>query len=220
MAEPAPGRNDIATEELPELEVFVVDEDGHLHAEQDPLPTALDIIRMVREAAREMHNQAKAERALATATRPGPSMQQSDRKGAGDDVIHAVRADPEVAITAMLDGTPLEPQIRGLRVAVASKVADHRGVTWKASVRPAFSPRRRRARLRVYPSPSTNITFIELIPDRPRRRRSAGFIRSGVRITEALGNRLIAVAGHPIEVTPRPTDDQAGGAGYSPSAWI
>ena len=112
-----------------------------------------------------------------------------------------MRADPEVAITAMLDGTPLEPQIRGLRVAVASKVADHRGVTWKASVRPAFSPRRRRARLRVYPSPSTNITFIELIPDRPRRRRSAGFIRSGVRITEALGNRLIAVTTHPIEVS-------------------
>lgn len=212
MSEPTPGRSDIDTDELPALEVFVVDDDGRLHAEEDDqLPTALDIIRMVRDAAREMHNQAKADRALASANRPGPSMQQSDRKGAGDDVIHAVRADPELAITAMLEGFPLEPAIRGLRVTVESMVADHRGVTWKASVRPAFSPRRRRVRLRVYPSPSTNITFIELIPDRPRRRRSAGFIRSGARISEVLGNRLIAIAG--------PTDEPAH-AGYSPSAWI
>ncbi|MEM7285941.1 MAG: hypothetical protein AAF480_06280 [Actinomycetota bacterium] len=196
MSEPSSGGTDVATETLPELEVFVVDDDGHLHGEEeDQLPTALDIIRMVRDAALEIHNQAKADRAMATANRPGPSMQQSDRKGAGDDVIHAVRADPEIAITAMLDATPLSPPIRGLQVTIASRVADHRGVTWKASVRPPFSPRRRRARLRVYPSPSTNITFIELIPDRPRRRRSAGFIRAGNRITEILGNRLIAIGG-------------------------
>ena len=72
--------SDIATETLPELEVFVVDEDGHLHAEHDELPTALDIIRMVRDAAREMHNRAKADRAMAVANRPGPSMVQSDGK--------------------------------------------------------------------------------------------------------------------------------------------
>lgn len=220
MSERSPGDSDIATETLPELEVFVVDHDGRLRSDEDPLPTALDVIRMVRDAAREMHNQAKADRALAVANRPGPSMLQSDRKGAGDDIIHAVRADPVLAITAMLAGDPLDPPIRGLRVAVGTRVADHRGVTWKASVRGSFSPRRRRARLRVYPSPSTNVTFIELIPDRPRRRRSAGFIRAGVRITEALGNRLIALGDSPVRSIPRHGSDDAAVARYSRRAWI
>lgn len=220
MPEASPGDGDIATETLPPLEVFAVDDDGRLRAEEDHLPTALDIIRMVREAAREIHNQAKADRALAVANRPGPSMLQSDRKGAGDDIIHAVRADPVIAITAMLGGSPLDPPIPGLRVALSSKVTDHRGVTWAASVRPPCSPRRRRARLRVYPSPSTNVTFIELIPDRPRRRRSRGFIRAGVRIGETLGNRLIALAGAPPPPSPEVGPDDACVPGYSPGAWI
>lgn len=220
MPEASPGDGDIATETLPPLKVFVVAEDGALHADEDHLPTALDVIRMVRDAAREMHNQAKADRALAVANRPGPSMLQSDRKGAGDDIIHAVRADPVAAITAMLGGGPLNPPIPGLRVALATKVTDHRGVTWTASVRPAFSIRRRRARLRVYPSPSTNVTFIELIPDRPRRRRSGGFVRAGVRISEALGNRLIAVAATPLPVAQTAVPDDSCVPGYSPGAWI
>ena len=220
MSEQSPGSNEIAAETLPELEVFAVDDQGRLHTDQDHLPTALDIIRMVRDTAREMHNQAKADRALAVANRPGPSMLQSDRKGAGDDIIHAVRADPVVSITGMLGGGPLDPPIRGLQVALATKVTDHRGVTWTASVRPSFSPRRRRARLRVSPSPSTNVTFIELIPDRPRRRRSAGFIRAGVRITEALGNRLIALDEEAVGVPAGHGADDRRAARYSPRAWI
>ena len=220
MSEASPGDGDIATETLTPLEVFAVDEDGRLRADEDHLPTALDIIRMVRDAARDMHNQAKADRALAVANRPGPSMLQSDRKGAGDDIIHAVRADPVLAITAMLGAGPLDPPIPGLRVTLSSRVADHRGVTWAASVRPPLALRRRRARLRVYPSPSTNVTFIELIPDRPRRRRSGGFIRAGVRISETLGNRLIALAGPPPAPAPGLGPNDSCVPGYSPGAWI
>lgn len=200
MPEP-PVRTEMVTDPLPELEVFAVDDEGRLHGHEDQLPTALDIIRMVRDAARELHDQARSERARTAANRPGPSMLQSDRKGAGDDIIHAVRADPAVAISAMLAGGPLRPPIGGLRVAPASLVADHRGLTWLAWVRPRGSARRRRVRLRVYPSPSTNVTFIELIPDRPRRRRSAAFIRTGARIAESLGNRLLTLDPGPVAST-------------------
>ncbi len=196
MVDDAPGHTDVATDTLVELEVYVVADDGTLHANdgEDALPTALDVIRMVRDAAREIQSQAKADRAMAAANRPGPSLLQSDRKGAGDDVIHAVLADPVVAITAMLDGQALAPPLAGLGVDLKSRVADHRGVTWDASVRPAFAVRRRPVRLRVYPSPSTNITFIELIPDRPRSTGRSGFVRRGTTIVETLGNRLIEIA--------------------------
>ncbi len=192
------GAESDATDTLPELEVFVVGRDGRLHGEeQDTLPTALEIVRMVRDAARDVQAQARADRALAAAHRPGPAIRASHRKGAGDTVIHAVLADPEIALSALLDGAALAPPIGRLRLDADSRVVDHRGITWRATVRLSATPMRRRARLRIYPSPSTNVTFMELLPERPRRRASDRFVRSGVRIVETLGNRLLSIAGPP-----------------------
>ena len=67
-------------------------------------------------------------------------------------------------------------------------------MSWKASVHTGRFRRRRPAELTVHPSPSSNLTVLELIPDRPRRFRTKRFVHTGVEAVDLLGRRLSRAA--------------------------
>ena len=123
--------------------------------------------------------------------RPGGYEDRPERHGGREDVVAPVPVLPGVASRALHDGDVLRRPLPGLEIDLDSVAIDARGSAWDATVRCGpLGRRRRRATLRAYPSPSANLTVLELIPVRPRLLPTRAFIRAGVPAIATLGNRL------------------------------
>lgn len=175
------------SEALPEIVVYVPGPDGEPVELPEP-PTAGESLRVLGsrvgtrlEHVRDVH--------AATGQRLGPVTDRPDRRGASEEVLVPLLLDPARAAEAVLDGSLFESPLGQLWVIPESMCSDHRGLSWEARVRTGLFTRRA-ATLRLYPSPSANVTVLELIPDRPRLVRTRAFVRVGVGAMRELALRL------------------------------
>jgi len=123
--------------------------------------------------------------------RPGGYDDRKGRSGGREDVVAPVPVLPGVASHVLHDGSVFTPPIPGIEIELTSLQIDARGSTWAASVRCGrLRPRTRRATLRAYPSPSSNLTILELVPTGPRLVHTGSFVNAGVEIVSTLGRRL------------------------------
>jgi hypothetical protein len=76
-----------------------------------------------------------------------------------------------------------------LQVDRDSLAARHNELRWDARLR-TMPWRRRAAHLRVYGSPSANVTVLTLSPLRPRKVATRAFLRRGMRAMTALRDQL------------------------------
>ncbi len=177
----------VGDETLPESVVYVPGPDGE-PVELPPPPTATETLRGISsrvghhlEHLREFH--------AASGQRMGPSTDRPDRRGACEEVLVPLLLDPARAAAAAADGSLFSAPLGRLQVSPATLCADDRGLSWAAGVRTGWFTRRA-ATLRMYPSPSANVTVLELIPDRPRLLRTRAFVRAGVESMRELATRL------------------------------
>ncbi len=183
-----------AATDAPLMDVFVVDASGELlsydpsadPANEDPLldlkAIGVDAVRQLREV-----------RATA-GQRPGALTAGTARDGHREEIFQPVFVSPLAARRIFLTDAPFGTGSQGMHVDRSSRRDLGDTLTWQVSVRTGRWRRPRPALLYVHPSPSANLTVLELIPDRPRRFRTKCFIRVGVIAVDNLGVRLRRIA--------------------------
>lgn len=182
--------------ELPDVEVldvFVVDEtcelvtfDPNVHVGADLRTIDLralgdDVVRQLREFR------------AAPGVRPGVQLTTVVRSGHREEICQPVLVPPNAAQHIFLTDVLFADHTR-IDVDESSRRVEGDTVTWQAKVPVGRFIRARRAELTVHPSPSSNLTVLELIPQRPRRFRTKRFVRAGVEAVDGLGRRLSRTA--------------------------
>jgi len=106
-------------------------------------------------------------------------------------VVAPVPVLPGRASRALHTGALFADPLPGLTVDVDSLEIGSHGSSWDATVTWGRLRRRtRRAILRAYPSPSANLTVLELVPARSTAIRTRSFIRAGVPAIATLCSRI------------------------------
>lgn len=110
--------------------------------------------------------------------RSGGAIEQARTAGCREEIQVAVLAHPVVAAES-IDDLMLFRLGNAVRVDESSRASLRKQITWDATLR--TTPwTRRRARLRLYGSPSSNVTVLTLTPERSRRRGARLFLRVGL----------------------------------------
>jgi hypothetical protein len=115
------------------------------------------------------------------------------RTGHPEEILVTLRSRPTVARAIAADVEVFGPGLRRLRVDAATIRRDQRELSWDAVLRAPLW-RRRRATLKLFASPSSNVAVLTLTPKRPRRAAGHGFIRAGVRALHDICERIDTVA--------------------------
>jgi len=177
-----------ASEELPTIEMFAIGSDGEpIGPEAPPTAAASDVWEqmgpVVEPGHEPRHFRAKS------GSRLGTDEGRVARRRSPEDVVQPSSIRPSAAERAILEGSLFTEPLPQLEVDQRSLVLDNFGATWKTTLHTGFL-RRRHARLRIYPSPSRNLTVIALIPTRRRRTHGERFVRNGVSAIQTLSRRL------------------------------
>jgi hypothetical protein len=111
-------------------------------------------------------------------SRSGAPIDQARTAGCREEIQVSVLAHPVVA-AELIDDLMLLHDLAGVSVDESSRESHRKQITWDARVR--TTPwSHRRARLRLYGSPSSNVTVLTLTPIRSRRRGTRLFLRAGL----------------------------------------
>ncbi len=186
---------DVGTaDEVVEIDVFTVGSDGALvpldpgvgGEDDEPLldvwATGVETLGPLRDfRARPGH-------------RLGPAIGRSRRRGHHEEIAQPVGVRPYTATEVVLSGDLFVEPIPSLEVDGASRTLEGDSVRWKAFLRTGPLGRRRTATLYLHPSPSANLSVIELIPSKRRRIQTQRFVRAGVIAVDVLGRRLRCLA--------------------------
>jgi hypothetical protein len=121
--------------------------------------------------------------------RLGTTGDRPERRGAREEVVTPLLIDPAASSRTAASPDFFDPPIDRIDIDTDSIRIDTQGLSWRCVVRTGLLSRRS-CTLGLYPSPSANITVLELIPDRPRAVHSRAFVHRGVRALRDLGQRL------------------------------
>ena len=183
-------RTRVPGDTTPEVEVIEVRADGSPAPPRDPFPTTGDILRRMDELASTGFDHARNTKA-ARGPRLGTDPEQPTRRGRRAEVLRAVPVSPRRALHLLRTQRVFESALRRVRVDPSTMTVSGRAMRWNATIRTSVTRRRRAATLEVSSSPSSNLTVIQLLPDRRVRGRGRWFVKLGVRDVDALSDRLI-----------------------------
>ncbi len=183
-------RRDADSPASPEIVMFFLGPDGEpSQPEPEPTPRTLgEIYRTWRTALAEERDREEFNRTRPVARqvhgtgRPG-------KAGFRDEIVVTIRSSPMEAVAEALTGAVFDPPIPRLSVDESSLRASRYELSWHARIR--VSPwLTRDARLRLYASPSLNVSVLSLFPLKQRPIAKSSFLRKGLRVMNALGARI------------------------------
>lgn len=117
-----------------------------------------------------------------------PNGERAVRLGHAEEILITLPSNPFKAMDVARTGRPLVPPIRGLRVALDSRRDGDFEVSWNGALRAPI--RWRNVSLRLYASPSLNVTVLTIVPDKARRILSRSFVRVGLRVARELAGQI------------------------------
>jgi hypothetical protein len=174
----------------PEIVMFFLGPDGEPLSDPD-VPrqrTIGEVYRTWREALdeeredEEYHRHRPPDRKVQGIGRPG-------KTGYRDEIVVTPRSAPMPAVTEAIEGNLFEPPIDWLRIDLESIQTNRYELRWRVQIR--ISPwQRRRATLRLYASPSLNVSVLSLRPLKPRGIARTKFLRVGLRVMNRLRDRI------------------------------
>ena len=126
---------------------------------------------------------------LGPEVRAGRELDRPRRAGFPEEIIVTLATRPSTARPAAVRGEQFTRPIRRLQVDAPSQRVKPREVSWRAVLRTG-PLRKRRATLRFFASPSSNVSVLTLIPAKPHRVHTRAFIRAGLRAMNELKDRL------------------------------
>lgn len=119
------------------------------------------------------------------------AFERRSRSGHAEEIQLTLRNRPAVAQITAEQMTDLDSTARRLRVDVTTIRRNDREISWDAVLRaPVW--RRRRATLKLFASPSSNVSVLTLVPTRPHRVARKHFLRTGIRALEDVCRRIDA----------------------------
>jgi hypothetical protein len=180
---PAPAA-DPPTDPGDEIVVWTVGPDGRPIEPEPPRPTEEVLLETARTVVGHLQ-----ERSATPGFRPGGHHDRPTRLGDRGEVIQSLLIRPAATTRIVGRGDLFEPPLPRLRIDEAMVERSGSGFAWPATVRTGLFSRTR-ATLSIHPSPSTNLTVLELLPRRMRRWQSRSFVRAGVIAVDQLGDRL------------------------------
>jgi hypothetical protein len=179
--------HDPRNEALPEIVVFVPGPDGEPLVFTPP-PTPSEVLQHMADQLNDRLEKVKDLHA-SPGQRLGATGDRPERRGAHEEVLTPLLIDPAVSSRTAASADFFDPPIDRMDIDADSIRIDTQGLSWPCVVQTGLLTRRS-GTLALYPSPSANITVLQLIPDRPRAVRSRAFVRRGVRALQDLGQRL------------------------------
>ncbi len=121
--------------------------------------------------------------------RPVQGTGRPGRPGFRDEIVVTARSSPERAVVTAVRSNLFSPPIERLTVDETSVASRRYELTWEARL--AVWPwQRRRVRLRLYASPSLNVTVLALSPVKLRGTARRHFLTVGNRVMNELRDRL------------------------------
>ncbi len=189
-----PAVNESGLIDAVELDVFTIGPDGELLPIRPTASGGAD--------AEPHHNRAAANGVISRlgelraqpGHRLGVVVDRAQRRGDFEEIMQPLAVRPGAARAVVVTGELFAEPIPSLEVNTASRVFDGDSITWNASVRTGLFSRPRAAALHLHPSPSANLSIIELIPSKRRRFHTHRFVSTGVVAVDILGSRLRRLA--------------------------
>ena len=115
-----------------------------------------------------------------------PNGERAVRLGHAEEILITLSSKPFEAMDVARLGDVFDPPIRRLRVDLDSRRDGDFEVSWTAALQTAPF-RWRVASLRVYASPSLNVTVITIVPNKARKVSSRLFVRVGLQAARHFG---------------------------------
>lgn len=111
------------------------------------------------------------------------------RPGYRDEILVTLRTGPVDAVTEALRDDVFSPPINRLTVDESTREVGRYELNWQAVLR--VSPwQKRGVRLRLYASPSLNVSVLSLLPPQQRSAARRRFLRVGLRTMNELRDRI------------------------------
>ncbi|MDX2379654.1 MAG: hypothetical protein QNM02_07840 [Acidimicrobiia bacterium] len=117
--------------------------------------------------------------------------ERRSRSGHAEEIQLTLRSRPALAQPTACEMRDLDSTARRLRVDASTLRHNKRELTWDAVL---LAPiwRRRRATLKLFASPSSNVSVLTLVPTKPHRVARKHFLRAGIRALEDVCRRIDA----------------------------
>lgn len=128
---------------------------------------------------------------LTPAGRLAQTLDEPRRNGFPEEILITLHADPVAIAQRAITGAAFEGTSRRLDVDRRTLRARRNDLLWHGTLRTGRW-RRRPATVRLYGSPSANVTVLTLSPKRPRRVATRRFLRAGLRALSEVRDHLEA----------------------------
>lgn len=122
-----------------------------------------------------------------------PNGDRAVRLGNAEEILITLSSNPFAAMDVARSGCVFDPPIQSLRVDLDSRRDGDFEVSWTAALRAPL--RWRKVSLRIYASPSLNVTVMTIVPDKARQISSRWFVRFGLRAARQLASRIDTALG-------------------------
>ena len=122
------------------------------------------------------------------ATGTWPNGERAVRLGNAEEILITLPTNPFRAMDVARTGRPFAPLIPGLRIVFDSRSDGDFEVSWRGALRAPI--RWRSVSLRLYASPSLNVTVMTIVPDKARKISSRSFVRVGLRVARQLARQI------------------------------
>jgi hypothetical protein len=117
--------------------------------------------------------------------------ERRSRSGHAEEIQLTLRSRPRVAQPTACEMGDLDSTARRLRVDASTLRHNERELSWDAVLRAPIW-RRRKVTLKLFASPSSNVSVVTLVPMKPHRVARKHFLRTGIRALEAVSRHIDA----------------------------
>jgi hypothetical protein len=182
------------TEAAPEIVMFFLGPDGEFldgNPQAAPRRTLADVRRawhakLETEAAHDPFARNRL------GPRPVQGTGRPAKTGYRDEIVVTARSSPERAVAVAVRSGLFSPPVSRLAVEQSSLTSRRYELAWDARIT-LWPWQRRPVRLRLYASPSLNVTVLSLSPPKARAAARRRFLRVGNRVMNELRDRLDAM---------------------------
>ncbi len=174
----------------PEIVMFLLGPDGQELTGESPPParTLGEVYRAWRAVLDEEREEEDFHRFRPVA-RQVQGIGRPGKQGYRDEIVVTLRSRPVESVTQALRSDIFDPPPRWLLVEPGSREVGRYELAWRVELR-VWPWRTRAAKLRLYASPSLNVTVLSLFPRKPRNVAKRRFLRRGLRVMNALRDRI------------------------------
>lgn len=167
-----------------------IGDDGEPIQPPEPRDSA-DVAETLADIGSWLAHQIDAAREVKATSGPrlGDGGARTTRTGSREEVVAPVMIRPQIVMTALRQGQVFEDDAGGIHILHDSIETNGMSCTWMATLRTGRF-RERKATLRIGPSPSGNVTVLQLVPQSPRRIRTRSFVEAGVPAIKELCEQL------------------------------